>query len=579
MKKKYLIISIISFSIILIGISYAFYTVQIEGTGKSYVINTPDLKVIFTDGTAIGASGQKPGEWTENNIKTFTVESQTDEVYKYNIVLNDYLNTLETYGYLQYKLEHTSANGYDSSGWVNLPQSKIARTYIIASNVELAIGDTHEYTLTFRYVNDPEVDQNADQGKSFSGVLGITKGETPLWASNETTLKSHILKDNLANFEESVNERTNFNVAYGSSDETFFKTNNAELGERVYYYAGDARNNWVIFGKCPETGNFNCTPGRDLYWRIIRTNEESTGGGIRLLYSGSGLVTDSQGNKIIAITQNGYIGTSNWYSSNKTPNYMGYTRKTNDYTEGVTTLSDIRGNEIDSNIKIAVDNWYIGTFHNTSYESLIDTQAIYCNDRSTTTDKTGGLTVGIHFGAYGRLGSSKVPSYACGVNNKGFGNNYFEGGTKEDKYTAEDENAQNKMGNGYLTKIINEETVKTPAALMTADEIAFAGGRYDRNNTNAWYYLNASTTGSTAEKSITGSQWWWTMSPAWFDSGPSAGEFYVGSSSSEANGKLGTYYVTFSYAIRPTVSLTANTEWLSGNGTIDSPYQIKISNN
>ena len=41
----------------------------------------------------------------------------------------------------------------------------------------------------------------------------------------------------------------------------------------MYYFAGNATDNWVKFGKNSS--------GADLFWRIIRTNADD---GIRLLY-------------------------------------------------------------------------------------------------------------------------------------------------------------------------------------------------------------------------------------------------------------------------------------------------------
>ena len=377
-----------------------------------------------------------------------------------------------------------------------MPKSQSSRTLVLAHSIPLAKDATHEYTIYLRY-KDSEENQAPDMQKILSGNLGIQNGTessdimiTDL-ASN--TLKYHILSDNGVYNTGWADVRSSFNAIYNDSSSTFFRTNNAELGETVLYYAGDARNNWVIFGKCPETGGKNCTPGRDLYWRIIRTNEASTGGGIRLLYSGSGLVTDNQGNKIIAISQNGYIGASNWYASANTPYNVGYTKADGTYTSGTTTTDDIRGNDIDSNIKTAVDNFYKATLENTEYEDYIDTKAVYCNDRSGNTLMQPNITFGFNK-------RSTTPSYACGANSVGFKERaewaLVNGNSKEDRYAKDVYNINgSEFTNGYLDY---------PIALMTADEVVFAGGKSGTNSPNAWYYLNANATGTTAEKSITG---------------------------------------------------------------------------
>ena len=580
MKKKYIIISIVAILILALGVSFAYYSTQIIGEGKRVSLDLKELKVVFNDPVEINALGIAPGEWSDQ--KSFTVKSQTDETYHYNIVIENYLNTLEVEGYLQYKIEHTSTNGYtttsDDDGWVPLTKSPAARTLLLGYMIELAPGDTHEYKISFRYLDAATVDQSPDMGKMVSGRLGITEGSTPFWAVNHNTLKSRILKDNYVNVENGAPQRTSFSSVYSDSIITFFQTNNAELGETVFYYAGDARNNWVIFGTCKSSktsgtiaqGYYNCKEGDDLYWRIIRTNEQSTGGGIRLLYSGSGLVTDNQGNKIIAISQNGYIGTSNWYADNKTPYNVGYTKADGTYTSGTTTTDDIRGNEVDSNLKTAVDNFYKATFENTEYEDYIDTKAVYCNDRSGNTV----MQPNINFGFNNR---STTPSYACGASTTGFKERaewaLVNGNSKEDRYSKEAYSINgSEFTNGYLDY---------PMALMTADEVAFAGGKLGITNPNAWYYLNANATGTTAEKSITGSNWWTTISPSRFiSSGTSWMWIVIGST---GTGSLTNSYindgVSSSVATRPVLSLTANTEWLSGNGTPESPYQIKIATN
>ncbi len=109
---------------------------------------------------------------------------------------------------------------------------------------------------------------------------------------NESTLKDVILQDN-----PNVLTRTVFSVSYSEDNvgQIFVALgnetediNNDGVGEDVYYFAGNALNNWVKFGK-----NEN---NQDLYWRIIWINEDDS---IRLLYSGTS-----------PFTTEGYIGES-----------------------------------------------------------------------------------------------------------------------------------------------------------------------------------------------------------------------------------------------------------------------------
>ena len=288
-----------------------------------------------------------------------------------------------------------------------------------------------------------------------------------------------------------------------------------EDNKTVYYFAGNVTTNWVKFGK-----NEN---NQDLYWRIIRTNSD---GGVRLLYHGtSTTATDA------------YIGTSNFNSSYGNIAYVSY-------MYGSTgSIPNARTNQTNpSTIKTTIDNWYTRNLEAKGYTKYLSTTAVYCNDRSTS-DNT-------YFGAYTRLASNKTPSYDCAAT--------------EDKFTVD-----SSAGNGKLTH---------PIALMTADEISYAGGIYGNRNANAWYFRNAKegtlTTNSSstdASYSSTGSTWWWLLSPHnW--SGGYARVFSMGGSS--YSGYLFYINVNGTCGVRPAVSLKSCTLWSRGDGSSSSPYEI-----
>ena len=137
-------------------------------------------------------------------------------------------------------------------------------------------------------------------------------------------------------------------------------TYTGDINETVYYFAGNATDNWVKFG--------------GFYWRIIRTNAD---GGIRLLYhEKSTTATDA------------YIGTSAFNSTSNDSKYVGY-------------MYDSNGSN--STIKNTIDSWYASNL--TNYTKYLSTTAIYCNDRQTSD--------GTNFGAYTRLDTNKTPTYDC----------------------------------------------------------------------------------------------------------------------------------------------------------------------
>ena len=102
---------------------------------------------------------------------------------------------------------------------------------------------------------------------------------------------------------------------------------------------------------------------------------------------------------------------------------------------------------------------------------------------------------------------------------------------------------------------------------MTADEINIAGG-LAYNNAPAWYYLNS------AGGSVTGSTWWWSLSPLDWVGGSSLVWGVLGSGNP---GYLGSGYVNTSSGVRPAISLKTCTLWTSGNGAPETPYEINTT--
>ncbi len=387
----------------------------------------------------------------------------------------------------------------------------------------------------------------------------VTHKTNNIPTSGGKTLVQKILEDNNATVEANVPERTaaSFDAVYTDSNTTFFKTNNAEHGDTVYYYAGNATNNWVIFGTCKDS-TYNCTVGDDLYWRIIRTNEAATGGGVRLLYSGSGSAT-TNGHKSIAKKSNGYIKATAFNATTSSSKgykthmdrYVGYMYGTSGYT-----LANIRENTESSTIKGVIDSWYTTTFTEDKLKERISTTAVYCNDRSyTSATWYSSVSSYNYFGANGRLNDAKAPSYACGANSSGYGNYFTGGNDKADKFSSE----ETAYGNGLLSN---------PVALMTADEVAFAGGRVSTVLTSpyAWYYLNAGT------GSATGRSCWWALSPRYAD--PVYARLFYLNGSDNPSYLSNLSAANASHVARPVLSLDSETLWLQGDGSVNDPYRI-----
>ena len=316
------------------------------------------------------------------------------------------------------------------------------------------------------------------------------------------TLYDQLLIDNSR-----IKTRTDFDTTFTETNTgTLYKATESIAGNTpkdVYYFAGDAKNNWVKFG--------------GFYWRIIRTNYDES---IRLLYSGTSHNTTS-----------GYIWTSAFNSPYNDPMLVGYMYGTSG------SLASNRTNTNNSAIKTYIDNWYKNNL--SSYSKYISTEAVYCNDRNVS-DGTycPNCSTDFSFAGRTRIDTNKTPSYDC--ENVG------------DKFTVDA-----STGNGSL---------KYPIALMTSDEVVYAGGMIYMNATT-WFYYNSVKTSST------GNYMWWLMTPfLWNNSGRAGvllldGQMYPGN--------LKAYYVHNASAVRPVISLKSCVKYLSGDGSATNPYIIE----
>jgi len=536
-EKKYLIVGIVSTLVLMLEVSLAYFSTQIIGEGKKMTVNTANLEIIFNDTSEVIVENEILPGWSVT--KTFTVENKTNDTYYYDISMKEYINTF-VLDYLEYKI--TSTNGYNMESYKPLPKSNTEVKAYLVEKVSVSKGETQEYTIEFRYREEENVNQSEDMNKIFEGIISIEEGTSNTYP--EGTLANQILKDN-----PTILGRTNFEYVYEENNTgTLFKTNGNEtedidkdgIGEEVYYYAGNALNNWIKFGKDQDDN--------ELYWRIIRTNED---GGVRLLYIGPDKATESAFIKIDGVYMSGGSDTTGMYNSIKTNTmYVGYMYG----EEG--SLESNRLNTISSPIKQKTDEWYSKTLNiktdnsNNTYDKYVSRTAIYCNDRSTNSYSANEM---MDYAALNRMFSFFNPSYKCGNDEN---RNLYSTANKADKFSASTTNG----GNGQLDY---------PIAQITIDEIAYAGGVFGEK-IQPWYYYNS------CNGSVVGSKDWWTMSPYNFDSSlNNAYEFLVDGTS--YSGVLNAANVSYlNSGVRPVLSLKSCVKYVSGDGSSTTPYEVEV---
>ena len=357
MKKIDLGVVVTTLIIVTISCSLAFFAARVIGNPKDINLVAKNVAITFTDTSSIASDVISPG-W--NNVKTFTITNNSKEDFSYNITLKGLVNTFESINTLQYKI--TSDNGYNMDNYLNVIKTEISKDVVLAYNITIPKNTIQSYQVEFNYVSTEE-DQSADMGKKLGGTLAIEE------STGIPEIYDKLLADN-----PTIKTRTDFSTTLTETNvNTLYKSQ--EDNTDVYYFAGDARNNWVKFG--------------GYYWRIIRTNSD---GSIRLLYSG----TSSD-------TIEGYIGNGDYNTLYKDTMYNGYMYGTSG------SLENNRANTTDSTVKNIVDTWYKNNL--TDYTKYLSKKAVYCNDRSITNSFD--TTQNIINSSYSRNVSGSQPKYDC----------------------------------------------------------------------------------------------------------------------------------------------------------------------
>ena len=516
--KNYLLlmaVSVFCLIAIVFSSSYAYFKARIVNNTNPFELIGGTIKLLLNENSISGdkllpiLDSQKD---TNAQIKNFTVkrtdDSNIDVCYNVYLVIESISDNIKNSKYMKYELTNGSSTTTGNFSTVTYKDGKAI--ILLAQNKYLSdtntTGDAYSLKVWLSY--DGSVDQTSLLGGNFSAHIyaqGNSGNTCPGSIETKYTLYEKLLSDKTTR----PGARTSFSSVL-TTDNTKTLYTGTENGTTVYYFAGNATDNWVKFGKNASN--------QDLYWRIIRTNSD---GSVRLLYHG----TSTTATDAVINTGTAFNTTYN------NPMYVGYMYGTSG------SLVNNRTNTNNSTIKGIIDTWYASNLEAKGYTKYLSTTAVYCNDRS---NPAGGYNTGnsrFYYGAYTRLDTNKTPSYDCT--------------TTEDKFTAD-----KSTGNGKLDH---------PIALMTPDEISFAGGLI-WTNAPTWYYKNS------ANGSSTGSTWWWLLSPVdWRDSYPYV--FFVGGSSNP--GFLGSNGVDYTGAVRPAISLKSCVKYSSGNGSASDPYTIK----
>ena len=495
--KKNVLVGVIAVLLVLgIGISFAYFVsgVLVSGKGSDVTLEPGDMLKVEYDAGSSKLIGNKlmPGSSVSKDFSVTITPTETEKEVMYGIFLNLTNNTFVKCDDHNYdELTNTCEKGAKEI------------TYTIRdkdTNQELARGDLTGKSGKIKLLTE---EKEVESKTVFNYTITITFEDTRkdqnhnqskgIEGNIEVEFTELTGSEYILSHYDTILTRNDFsetveNTTTGTIYKSLDESQYDEDGE-VYYFAGAPTDNWVSFA--------------GFYWRIIRINGD---GSIRLIYNGTDTTQTGESTMI--------DGSQSFNSSYDRSQYVGYM-----YRSG----HQQHGNTDNSVVKTVLDNWYNNNLK--SYEEFISIEAGFCGDREVANGYEWSTTGSTHnYAGYERLVTNKTPMLKCGNN--------------ADLYTI----GGSSKGNHALTN---------PIGLITADEVAMAGGVYGNVNNNYYLYNG---------------EYYWTMTPSKY---PDANVFYVWS-----NGSFSHANVASMYGVRPVINLAHDLE-ITGSGTSSDPFVVK----
>ena len=619
-KNKTIVIisSTLLLLVFIIGISYAVFVYSGIGQ-KENKITTGAISMTYTESTnsialsnalpttdATGKKRKNTGEYFDFTVKS-SIKGNTD--INYEIVAKEENGNTFSGKNIKYYLTKLNSDGTEEEvmaprTYYEEPSGNVY-TGRPSDMMSLFVGNLNQQgdtTINYRlrlWVDENYNPQNDNGGLTYKVKVNVYGQTSDTVAQAEDTY----CKDNgftklsdcmlvMNNHEASATAAKTAIKAKGTPNFAKIAPNDTETdglymaeddeGES-YYYRGAVKNNYVSFA--------------GFTWRIIRRNGD---GSVRMIYSGKSTTDTGEATSIGNSQFNSkywdpiYVGYKynenfelhenngttgyTWFTNTQKYNYgTGYTfdattkkftltgtikqltwkdnhdeivksqlysclntscnvvYKVTEYQNDTTmtvkpisysskSLATAQTNNTNSAIKTTIDNWYKNNL--TAYTSKLADET-FCNDRSISSGtgyKTDSYTF---YGSYNRNADRRTPSLKCAQAN--------------DKFKVSNASAK----------------LEYPVALITADEMAMAGGVFNTANTNYYLYNG---------------QYQWSLSPGYFYSNASFAIVWGVSPS-------GSLYpwdrVAYSFGVRPVINLKADTLITKGDGSTLNPFSVK----
>ena len=196
-KKTYLIL-IISVLILLIGVSFAYFSLEITGndTAKYNTITTGALKLTFTDTNALTLTDALPGD---SATKTISVKNTGTIDTSYNIVWKELTNTITNDELvIEATCKRLNSSNTEEGTCESIPQKEVSSNKL-KSNIAIEPGITHEYTLKLTFI-DTGSTQNYNKNKSFNGKIGLEEYKNNFNTDSWATIVANVKANNISKY-------------------------------------------------------------------------------------------------------------------------------------------------------------------------------------------------------------------------------------------------------------------------------------------------------------------------------------------------------------------------------------------
>ena len=597
MKDKKLIFASVLVAVFLltVGLTYAYFSLTVSGNdvAETINVNTTKLELKYTDGKEVKANGIEPG-WTMT--KTLTIENTGTEEVFYDLGWQDLTNEIEQD---ELKISGTC----DSGSCEDIEESivplvsnqkassgKVVNPY--KSGIAIAGGETHSYTIKLEFINYTDKAQNYNQGKRLYGVLGVAE------STKTFNLTLNLEDENgnpLANKEVTIHSEPKTSTSDSAGKVVFndvevgmhnleVKTDTKTLNAKVKVQGSNNNavektdNNYTIKGTSKENNiNLGITVDSekvtDVYVKGSKLNAYLIDN-----YSALGLTKIEQA----AVNNQTYDSTEYRYQGANPNNYITFNNEEGKWriigVFEVETPNDDGTYTKENKVKIIRDS--IGTSaYNGKTTLLVNYKVSTINSNLNN--------------------SNGAAPYDILKNNSSYitKTRYYMGNVSESQMLkgiySDERNKSSDSDSDYDDFFIG--------LIYTSDYMYASSSCYDKDN-NTSTKLGYSTSESNDFRACTNDNWLYTGNNYWtFNNSKYIDEEHIYTDNYQvgklrftsakiaapSGGYLFPVYISedgkiyyqnrkSSYNVRPSLYLSTDVTFISGNGTIDSPFTISI---